>query len=154
MNKKTIICMVFAAAALAADQLSKTAVRRFIGYGESVSILPGLSFTHVGNTGAAFSMLAGFNLPLLAVGVVMAGFVGYYLFIKHEHQIPLALLLGGILGNLADRAFLGGVTDFIDISIWPIFNIADMLITTGAILLAYQAYLDSPKKKPKKASRG
>ncbi len=50
--------------------------------------------------------------------------------------VGLALVLGGALGNLLDRARFGGVIDFIDFRVWPVFNLADSCITLGAILLA------------------
>ena len=50
-------------------------------------------------------------------------------------SVPLGLILGGLIGNLIDRAFIGYVTDFIDFRIWPVFNVADSCITIGVIWL-------------------
>ena len=52
-------------------------------------------------------------------------------------KLSLGLILGGTVGNLIDRLSYGYVTDFIDIGIWPVFNIADSSVVVGALLLAY-----------------
>lgn len=92
------------------------------------------------NTGAAFGIsipneiVIGFTLPLL---------LGFFWFIKKyykENTISLwilSLIMAGGIGNFLDRAFLGGVVDFIDLGFWPAFNFADSYLTIGAFLLLF-----------------
>jgi signal peptidase II len=61
------------------------------------------------------------------------------------YSLSLCLILGGALGNLCDRVFLGYVVDFLDFRIWPVFNIADSAITVGAILLGLSVLKESKK---------
>ncbi|MBU1245986.1 MAG: signal peptidase II [Nanoarchaeota archaeon] len=87
------------------------------------------------NTGAAFSILTGFNNLLMIVATIVAVFV--FIFAKNYkiYRLPLAFILGGIIGNLIDRMFFGFVRDFIDFKVWPIFNIADSFNVIGVVLL-------------------
>ena len=110
-------------------------------------IMPGLNLTLSYNTGAAFSFLAGAGgwqrwfFVALALGV--ASFIIIWVRrLKHEERwmaIALALILGGAIGNVIDRVFIGHVIDFIDVYFhgwhWPAFNIADSAITIGAVMM-------------------
>jgi len=60
------------------------------------------------------------------------------------------LILGGALSNLWDRLYLGYVVDYIDLRVWPVFNISDSCITTGAIFLLWDSYRDQKKIKLQK----
>jgi signal peptidase II len=101
-----------------------------------------LQFTLVHNSGAAFSFATGFTFAfsLLALAVVFA--VIYYApkLTSHGWQIAIGLLLGGVLGNLTDRIFRepsflsGHVIDWIQVSHWPVFNIADSAICIAAAI--------------------
>jgi len=62
-------------------------------------------------------------------------------------SVGLGLILGGALGNLADRVVLGRVVDFIDLGVWPVFNIADSCITIGAAVLVFSMLLKNQKAK-------
>ncbi len=119
------------------DQLTKILVREKIEYGTSISIIPNiLYFTHASNTGASFSILTsyGFLLGIISA-VVILGIVFFYKKIPENYRLPFALILGGTAGNFCDRIFFGHVTDFIDVRIWPIFNVADSAISIAAVLL-------------------
>lgn len=121
------------------DQLVKVIIRATITPGEVVDIVPGLDFVHATNTGIAFSLFSGSTgviavLTLIAIGVIAIVLVAY----AGQHRlVPIGggLLLGGSIGNLIDRISRDGVTDFIAIGPWPPFNVADMAVTFGAILL-------------------
>lgn len=96
--------------------------------------------TYVENTGAAFGMFSGNTVMLTIVSVVMI--VGFVLFDYFNHRndiwyiLGLSLIVGGAIGNLMDRLFLGYVRDFISIKIFPfVFNLADAFITIGVIFL-------------------
>ena len=111
-----------------------------------------LQFTLIKNSGAAFSLASGFTLAfsLLAVAVI-ATIVRYAARITSRGWLTCAgLLLGGVLGNLTDRIFrepgffLGHVIDWIQIPNWPVFNIADIAISTAALLAFIQTMRSVP----------
>jgi len=111
-----------------------------------------LQFTLLKNSGAAFSLASGFTLAftLLAVAVI-ATIVRYAARITSRGWLTCAgLLLGGVLGNLTDRIFrepgffLGHVIDWIQIPNWPVFNIADIAISTAALLAFIQTMRNVP----------
>jgi len=97
-----------------------------------------LHATYIQNTGAGFGILKGWNTILIFISLIIIGIILFYFdrIIKEKSiHIPIALILGGAIGNLIDRIFLGYVIDFIDFRIWPAFNIADSCITIGALWL-------------------
>src|SRR3989338_8254218 len=119
------------------DQITKILVRTGIKEGTSVAIVPKiLYFTHATNTGASFSMLTNYSFLLTIIaGLVIIGIFIFYKKIPLQYRTAAALILGGTAGNLIDRLQYGTVTDFINVQIWPIFNVADSAITIAAILL-------------------
>jgi signal peptidase II len=126
-------------AVLALDQGTKALVRASISEGERHELLPGvLSFVDVHNRGVAFGFLGGGGLPVLIVTFAALALLVAY-FVRHPERtllwLPTGLLLGGALGNLADRLRQGYVTDFVHLPHWPSFNVADMCITAGVIAL-------------------
>jgi signal peptidase II len=132
---------------IALDQATKFLVVRFLELYERVEVLPVLDFTHVQNTGAAFSMLAGASgwqrWFFIVLGVVMSSALATWLWRlprgKRMIAIALALIIGGALGNVIDRSMHGYVIDFIHAhwhgAYFPAFNVADSAITIGASLL-------------------
>ena len=119
------------------DQLSKFLIRINLFVGQSVPIIDNvLHFTYLHNSGATWGILKGNNiLFIIASGIVLVLIYNRREFKKFEFSY--SLIIAGIIGNLIDRIFLGGVTDFIDFRIWPVFNIADSCITIGVIILIY-----------------
>lgn len=119
---------------VALDQVVKAAVVAGLERGESVALLPGLSLTHVRNTGVAFGALAGAG-ALVTVLAVLSLVVLVAFFSRHAERpwlwLPVGMLIGGAFGNLADRAREGSVIDFIDPVAWPSFNVADSAIVIG-----------------------
>jgi signal peptidase II len=132
---------------VALDQLVKFWVRATFALGEGQDVLPGwLHWTHVRNQGAAWGMMAGQRFFLIAItlGVLVAVTI-----IAREiaargvlASCGLGLILGGAVGNLIDRVWLGAVTDFIDLDTplawlqtFPVFNLADSALTVGVVLL-------------------
>ena len=93
------------------------------------------------NIGAAFGILKGFNLLFIFVAFAVIFLIfKYYQEIKKEKfyiHLAVGFLLGGVLGNLVDRIFLGYVRDFIAFSFWPTFNFADTFSTVGILILAF-----------------
>ena len=148
---------VVAIVLLIADQLAKYTITQNFLYGEYINIFPGLDFTLVHNTGAAFSFLSDaggwqrwlFLIISLAASIVLIVWLYRLKASQFFLSTSLALILGGALGNLYDRIFLGYVIDFIDsyygIYHWPVFNIADASITLGAVFLIFESFLVSKK---------
>lgn len=140
------------------DQLTKYWVSDVFSYGETLGVLPFLNLTLVHNAGAAFSFLseAGgwqrwfFALVSVVVTVVIVVWLSSLSTRQSLLALALSLVLGGAIGNLWDRIFLGYVVDFVDIYYrhyhWPAFNVADAAITLGALLLIVESLLASKKK--------
>ncbi len=134
-----------AAAVLVADQLSKWWALEALAT-EHIDLFWTLRFNLTFNQGAAFSFGGGGGLgPFIgvaAIGIVVVLLWTGRQFTSRVAAVALGLVLGGALGNLADRAFRGdgffdgAVVDFIDAQWWPVFNVADMGVVIGAILLA------------------
>jgi len=130
----------------AADQLSKLWLRTTIPEGYVFFRLGFFQIVHIQNTGAAFGLFRDmtFILTIIAslavVALLLYGLVVHRRFPLFEGvlgRISLGLVLGGTTGNLIDRIRLGYVTDFIDFTYWPAFNVADASITIGVILFGY-----------------
>jgi len=133
---------VLGAAVLLADQATKHWVRATLPVGASQPVIPGLvHFTHVQNPGAAFGLLRGYTPMLIAAALFALGLaLAYRKMLARERPVlraGYALGVAGAAGNLIDRLFWGHVTDFIDLRVWPVFNVADVSIVVGALLLGW-----------------
>jgi signal peptidase II len=125
---------------VAIDQASKQLAATNIARTDQVKLIPGLDFTHTRNTGVAFGALEGGGLIVaILIGASLALLVAYFVANRNRPWLwlPVGLLLGGALGNLADRAREGAVIDFIDPVAWPAFNVADSCIVVGVFLLLW-----------------
>ena len=132
--------LVTAGVVVAVDQATKQIADRNIVRGDAVDVFPGLEVVNARNTGVAFGALEGGGALLaVLIGISLALLLGY--FALHRDQpwlwLPVGLLFGGALGNLADRAREGAVIDFIDPVAWPAFNLADACIVVGVFALLY-----------------
>jgi signal peptidase II len=136
------------AAVLVVDQLTKALVRGGVRVGDEDPVLPFLTIVHVRNRGVAFGFLSDAG-GVLVVVTLLALVALLVFFARSPHLpglwVPTGLLLGGALGNLADRARAGEVTDFLKLPAWPAFNIADVAIVLGVLALIY--VLEGPKQK-------
>lgn len=94
-------------------------------------------FGFVQNTGAAFGILQGYNGVFIGISVIAFVGFGYYWWKDEQHRLASSLVIAGIVGNLIDRVALGYVRDFIDVRIWPVFNIADALMVVGVGLMVW-----------------
>ena len=127
-----------AAVVLIADQLTKQLVRSSIALGASRHLLPGVMLVHAQNSGIAFSLLTGSDVGVIIVTLVVVAVVLTYFARQGERRgmwLACGLIVGGALGNLADRVRAGLVTDFIKLPHWPAFNLADTAITLGVLTL-------------------
>jgi len=138
---------------LAADQFTKYLADEYLSYGQPVTLLPIFDLTLLYNEGAAFSLLAdagGWQRWLfIGISTLVSVVLGVWLMRLKQHEwllgTALALVLGGALGNLYDRATLGYVIDFISLHYqahyFPAFNLADAAITAGALLLILDLFI-------------
>ncbi len=131
------------------DQFLKYLIRDVMYVGQTVPVIKDLfHITYVQNRGGAFSILAGQGMVLVVIPLAAMAFAIWYME-KHMDShwsliLSLSLILGGGTGNLIDRLILGYVTDMFDFRIFPVFNIADICICTGAgfLILYTMIYYD------------
>jgi signal peptidase II len=130
--------LAVAAGVIALDQATKALVRSGIDKGDENPVLPAIKLVHVENKGVAFGFLSDGG-ALLVVLVALAALALIIWFSLHADRplawLPTGLLLGGAIGNVIDRVGQGGVTDFVKLPAWPAFNVADMAITFGVLIL-------------------
>ena len=140
IHRDPLALLVFALT-LALDQLTKALVRGSLSLGESLPEEGFFRLTHVTNNGAIFGLF-----PNQAIVMTAASLVGIAVLLYFYHvsaggdwrvRLSLGLLLGGAVGNLIDRLWMGEVTDFLDVGAWPVFNLADSSIVTGVCILAF-----------------
>ncbi|GIU95091.1 MAG: hypothetical protein KatS3mg012_1548 [Gaiellaceae bacterium] len=145
-----------AAAAVTADQLTKTIIARTLDLGESVTLVGPIAIHHVQNSGIAFGLFA--SRTSFVIGITVLAVLGMLWFFARSGRrhpllpVALGLVLGGSLANLVDRIRLGHVTDFLDISVWPAFNLADTFIVVG-VALVFGALVLSDRPRPAPARR-
>ena len=139
-GRSALRAAALAAAVVAADQLTKSLVRHNVRIGSSDGVFPGVQLVHVHNRGVAFGLFVNGGALLVIIGVAAVSALLIF-FATHSRRplvwLPTGLLLGGAAGNLIDRLHQGYVTDFIDLPLWPAFNLADMCITFGVLSLLY-----------------
>lgn len=129
-----------AALVVLVDWITKRAVESSIVPGEERKLLPGVQLVYTRNHGVAFGLLPGAQVYVtVALAAVVVAVLLY--FVRRAGRpllwLPTGLLIGGAIGNVLDRLRDGSVTDFIKLPLgWPPFNVADIAITIGVILLA------------------
>ena len=133
------------AATVLADQLTKSAALSLLSQGTAVQVLPSFNLTLGFNEGASFGMMGGVmaGKPLLMAALTGALTLTFAIMAFRAHyaleRAGFALVVGGALGNIIDRLRQGAVTDFLDLYWrdwhWPTFNVADIAITLGAVLI-------------------
>ena len=140
-------CWWLSGSVIVLDQVTKFLAETLLTFHQPVPVLPSFNLLLTYNTGAAFSFLAGAGgwqrWFFLGLGsLVSIGLIVWLRRLKPTETrlaTALALILGGAIGNLIDRAWLGQVIDFIQLYYqhwyWPAFNLADSAITLGAALL-------------------
>ncbi|HSW13796.1 MAG TPA: signal peptidase II [Solimonas sp.] len=148
---KNVYWLWLSAAIIVIDQISKQLVVKHLAYFESRPLLPHLNLVHMKNTGAAFSMMSEMP-PFVFVLLGTAVSIGILVWLRQNPSgqrlvaLALALILGGALGNVIDRATRGHVVDFVDfyVGTWHFaaFNVADIAISFGAAFLILDMLLD------------
>ncbi|WNC12774.1 signal peptidase II [Brevibacillus brevis] len=138
---------------IALDQWTKHLVLTYMERGESIPLIANVfHLTSHRNMGAAFGILQ--NQRWLFIVITLAVVIGIiYSLIRIGKKQPrvsfaLSLVLGGAVGNFIDRATTGQVVDFLDFTLinFPIFNVADMAITIGVVLLLLDVLLEGKKQ--------
>lgn len=150
LSRKRWLALVIALVVVA-DWTTKFLVRNALPRGTRRTLLEGwLSFQHNVNTGIAWGWLKdlpeGLRMPLLGV-LALVGIGATVSIIGQSRdrwtRVAGALVLGGAVGNLGDRLMQGGVTDFILVHFFPyVFNVADIAISIGGVLLVLRMMLD------------
>ena len=145
----TAICVVIA------DQVSKFLISSNMAIGESIPRNSFISVHHVQNTGAAFGLFD--DHTSILIGISIFGAIAVIASFFYSDKMPflggtwakvvLGLVLGGILGNMIDRIYLGYVTDFIDVGIWPTFNLADSAVVIGILSLIHLILFSADDKR-------
>jgi signal peptidase II len=150
MTPKLRIGLLAFTISLSIDFVSKRLVSHYLTYTDRHEIIPGFFYlTHVRNPGAAFGLLADGDathrlwffvvVSLVAIGIIVS-FFRQLAPGDRLHAFALGLILGGAVGNLIDRVWLGEVVDFLHFKLWggyswPDFNFADSFIVVGVALL-------------------
>lgn len=153
----TLALYATAAVVCAVDRATKIWAEAALAGRPPIEIVPGvLSFNYTTNSGGAFGLgrsapwlFAGATILVSAVIVVVS-----FRLDRRPLAVALGLILGGALGNLTDRilngpGLTGHVIDFIDFQVWPVFNLADGAIVTGAVLLAFSS---ARREEPERAA--
>ena len=147
----------FSALLVVLDQITKSVIRSALVPGQSIDVLPPVvTLVLAYNPGAAFSFLAsgsGWQRYFFLIIALIASALIIYMMTRHRSDrflcFSLALVLGGAVGNLVDRAIYGAVVDFVLVrwpggprllDPWPAFNLADSCITVGAALLIWDSF--------------
>jgi signal peptidase II len=146
--------LALAAAIISVDQGTKAIVRARMDLYE---VWPAgweiIRLQHVQNTGAAFGILQGAGTFLVVSTFIAIVAITVFLLTLPSHgrmyHLALSMILGGAIGNLIDRVRLGAVTDFIDPTHYPAFNLADSSIVCGVALLAFLAFREGNDTPPK-----
>jgi len=156
MTKAKLISVI--AAAVVADQVTKATALSLLTQGTAVPVLPGFNLTLGFNEGASFGMMGGVmaGKPLLMAALTGALTLAFAVMaFRAQHpleRIGYGLVVGGALGNIIDRLRQGAVTDFLDFYWrdwhWPTFNVADIAITLGAVLILAASFPLCRRKEP------
>jgi len=166
-NKRSIVLITIVAAIILLDQITKFVVKKFMFLYESIEVMGDFfKLTYIENPGMAFGIQMESKIWFTILSIFAALVVAVYLFrLKNESfplRIALSMILGGAIGNLIDRLAYGKVVDFLDfeffdISIpafnflffnfpgydlhrWPVFNVADMAVSCGMILITFLVF--------------
>ncbi|MAE73647.1 MAG: signal peptidase II [Bdellovibrionaceae bacterium] len=171
MNRKYLLMLTIAGFIVAIDQASKLYVHSYFGLGESVPVIPNFfHFTYVRNMGAAFGMFSShsetfrelffLSMPPVAMAIILLILRG----VEEADRVQvfaLSCIFGGAIGNYIDRLKFRYVIDFLDFHMttpgflrqlsskkiisWPAFNVADVAIVAGVLILAYLIF-NEPKE--------
>ncbi len=156
---KKLIYLLWSVAIIVADQLSKYHMVNLISENGSIEVIKGvLGFSYVKNYGAAWGMLQNARIFFIVITVLVLVLGAFFLIKKKTaclEKTALFMIGSGAVGNLIDRIQLGYVRDFIEVKFisFPIFNLADMFIVTGAgLFILHTLFFEEKDKSGKNKS--
>ena len=124
---------------VAMDQWFKLIVDKNLFPGESIPVIRGFfHLTYVRNTGAGFGILSGHKILLIIITIIILSVLIIYRYKSRKirlKEFSLIFLISGAVGNLIDRIRLSYVIDYLDFQVWPVFNLADIMVNIGVGLL-------------------
>jgi signal peptidase II len=138
------------AAIVVLDQVTKLLVEKTVPTGTGISVLGGLvEISRIYNPGSALGVLSTARVPIIVSCLVLAAWIivvaqGIDKHLGEQFRLGAGMVVGGAAGNLIDRIRLGHVIDFIDVRIWPVFNVADIAVCVGAAVLIYSLVIGNP----------
>lgn len=154
-NKKILLIIFIILISICIDQIVKQIVIKNV-FNSSIQIIKGvLNFTYVENTGGAYGIGSNNILIFIIINIIILGILMKFAISKREEidtisLIAISLIIAGGIGNLIDRVARGYVIDFIDINPvfkYPVFNIADIFVVTGCIVIAIDLIYRTIKSK-------
>ena len=163
MPKTSMRMLWISLAVIVLDQITKQIALAKLSLHQTVNVMPGFDWFLTYNRGAAFSFLASaggwqrwfFTITTIVISTVIFFWIKRVPDEERITIVSLCLILGGAIGNLIDRLYLGYVIDFIQVWLgsyaWPAFNIADASISVGAVLLILSSFINSEKTTAKQS---
>ena len=148
-----LLVWAVAGGVLLADRLTKLWAERSL-VDAPIDVIRGvLTLRFTSNPGGAFSILTSVPWFFVVAAATVSVIVGVVAFLRDRprlQSVALGLILGGALGNLLDRVtrgpgFRGEVVDFIDVHVWPVFNLADAAVVIGALVLVASSFRPAPE---------
>ena len=161
MLNSSLRLLWISAVVIVLDQVTKQIAQASLPFHQLVDVVPGFDWYLTYNTGAAFSFLADaggwqrwfFTITTVVVSAVILFWIKRVPQDEKMTAVSLCLILGGALGNLIDRIYLGYVIDYIQVWLgsypWPAFNIADAAISVGATILILSSFIGTDKPSAK-----
>ena len=140
MKKVALLSLIV----LVFDQILKFIIRSKLVLNETINVIANFfNITYVENDGAAWNILSGNKIILILIALLVLFFIFYYFIFNKKlnktEVIAYSLFIGGLLGNLWDRIFIGRVIDYLDFKIFgynfPVFNLADICIVLGVLII-------------------
>jgi len=143
-----LLCLLTVTVIVIVDRLTKALFSNILQLGESIPVIRKVfHLTLVHNTGIAFGLFKDNGFVFLIIPLIAVVLLGYNLYYYHKngeldrlYVLGFSMILGGAIGNLFDRIMLGHVIDFIDLRVWPVFNVADSAITVGACIVLFKCF--------------
>ena len=152
--KQLILYIITIIVGVLLDQYTKVLVASHLKlYERNVIINNFFNLTYIRNQGAAWGIMQGKMNIFFVISIIAVFAIGYYFYNSKPYQLftryGLILIFTGLIGNLIDRIYLGYVRDFLDFIIinydFPVFNVADICITVGVILIIFEIGLEEYK---------
>ncbi len=148
---------LWAIGVLLLDQLTKALIVANLARGQTLPIVNGYwHITYIRNPGGAFGLMPRNQVFFLIASFAVIALIVVYAALRRPEgrlaEIAFGLILGGTAGNLIDRLRYGEVIDWLDFRVWPVFNVADMALVTGLVLLAWLIMRADTKPRDEKSA--